>query len=779
MNVFISYSSTDEAYAVQLERALSANGINAWFAPKSISGGQDFAACIGKELSPHVSGDEDDRIDEDLEHLQDAPVFVLLLSEYSMKSKWVKKELKAAINGDMPIRILHVDHSVLEKSFEFMLSDLQITEAYHMPSTVLEQLIKDLKEIIGVSSDPVTKRTQRFSYEQVGIFPIASGDPYFSEGETLMITLGSGRYFLAPPADLLADPENKDYFSRHHFAEKDEVFDSSLEATCQAVPVAGLMEMIEESRRKIFLQFLNQENGCYFNNQKYGISRISGFERTENMAEQPILRVEMFITDYFTHRVMKDVCKQLAKANRNFFRTLDFQKIGAMRIFLTSLGVNLLLTDSGNNVILTSRSTNSAETYNRHSYSLSVIEGVSLSDYDTFKRSVNVRYAVMRGLQEELGVEETMVRTDTLHFYDLFVNPANLEIGLSCSIELKQDLSLEKDVVPLHGKDEQLEVAGKSLLNINELSSFVYNNFAGLMPQSIYTICIYLESIGIFMLDRMHRNLLQDCISVIPKDGKADLCGDTYVWGDHYIAVIDGATPKGEMLWDGQRGDVYVSHLVADAIVAMDPEYTAQQAVEYINKAVHEAYGAHDVDFDNLLPAERLQCSLLIYSVHRHEVWSFGDCMLRINQREFRFQKEGDDLFAALRAFCIQIQRDRLGPDANEQELSEYGREQILPFLKEYISLANRNVPFGYDVIDGGKIHAEHVKIYGVQKDDCVVMASDGYPKLFDTLEDTEEYLRQALQEDPYCVGILRGTKGIAPGNISYDDRTYVSFRVV
>ena len=86
MSVFISYSSADEGFAVQLERALTANGIGAWFAPKSIGDGQDFAECIGRELSPHVSEDEDDRIDEDLGHLRKSSVFILLLSANSMRS---------------------------------------------------------------------------------------------------------------------------------------------------------------------------------------------------------------------------------------------------------------------------------------------------------------------------------------------------------------------------------------------------------------------------------------------------------------------------------------------------------------------------------------------------------------------------------------------------------------------------------------------------------------------------------------------------------------------
>ena len=57
-------------------------------------------------------------------------------------------------------------------------------------------------------------------------------------------------------------------------------------------------------------------------------------------------------------------------------------------------------------------------------------------------------------------------------------------------------------------------------------------------------------------------------------------------------------------------------------------------------------------------------------------------------------------------------------------------------------------------------------------------MASDGYPVLFDSLSETENYLMQAVEDDSNCVYSLRGTKGIQPGNQSYDDRTYVGFTV-
>ncbi|MBR3358618.1 MAG: toll/interleukin-1 receptor domain-containing protein [Solobacterium sp.] len=780
MAIFISYSTADEKYAEQLNQILTANHYETWFAPKNIGSSESFSVKIGKELTAHKSEDEMTRILEDADHLKISNFFILLLSGNSMKSKWVAKEVTMAASNDIPMLVLKIDHSVITPAFEFLLSDCQYVEAYRLNTAVIQTILEKLEEEMPMDRETVQEQLKkhRYTYEEIGIESIASGDPYFTEGETLKITLGKDVFYLAPPAECLEEEEVQEYLKDHTFQMTDTVFDTTLQEICSRIEVDHLYEMIEESRRKIFLQFLHQENGCYFNNHKYGISKISRFERTETMAELPVLRIEMFETDYFTHRVMKDVCKTLAKTNRRFIRSLDFNRINDTKILFTSLGVNLILSDSERNILLTSRSTNAAETYKRHSYSLSVVEGVSISDYDTFNRTVNVRYTALRGLQEELGVDESYLKLDSLKFYDLFVNPMNLEMGLSCSVEVKKEYHLEQDIIPLHGKDEQLEVSSKTIIDSRNLEQFIYNNEAALMPQSLYTLCVYMEAQGVFMLNRMRRSLIRDMTSVIAKDGSHGPCGDTYVWSDHYIAVIDGATPKGEMLWDGQKGDVYVSHLAADAIVNMNPDFSAEEAISYINQVIRSEYTKRGIDFKALMPAERLQCSLLLYSVNKHEIWSFGDCMLRINQRDFVNLKEGDQLLASLRAFCIQIERDRRGKDVTEQELSDFGRQMILPYLKEYISLANRKVPFGYDVLDGGDIIPSHVKIYSVQKDDTVVMASDGYPRLFDTFEETEEYLKKALELDPTCIDLLRGTKGIDKGNESYDDRTYVSFVV-
>ena len=130
-----------------------------------------------------------------------------------------------------------------------------------------------------------------------------------------------------------------------------------------------------------------------------------------------------------------------------------------------------------------------------------------------------------------------------------------------------------------------------------------------------------------------------------------------------------------------------------------------------------------------------------------------------------------------LRTFCVELQEAKGTPEVL-LEYEDYGRDQILLYLKEQAFFANTKYYFGYDVLNGGDINLKHIKIYAVQKGDHVVLASDGYPKLFDTLEESEDYLKKALKQDEECLHILRGTKGVKDGNESFDDRAFLSFVV-
>jgi TIR domain/Pentapeptide repeats (8 copies) len=138
-SVFISYSSDDESISKRLHADLQANGVRCWFAPHDLKPGDYFR----------------EKIDEAI-HMQDK--LLLILSEKSVKSKWVKYEANRALDREVnqermilfPVRldetILHTndrwavdirsrrhisdftnwkDHTTYQRSFYQLLRQLQ------------------------------------------------------------------------------------------------------------------------------------------------------------------------------------------------------------------------------------------------------------------------------------------------------------------------------------------------------------------------------------------------------------------------------------------------------------------------------------------------------------------------------------------------------------------------------------------------------------------------------------------------------------------------------
>ncbi len=774
--VFISYNSGDYEYAVKFYDILKLNKIDVWFAPAKIQGGENFAEEIGRQFN------DDDNYEERAKKLADASVFLLILSKGSMQSDWVKKELKMAIKKKKPIFVAKVDHSELTDEFEYMLIDIQIMDCYHMNQNAVEKVIETLKKNVGVKTIQHEFR-KLFNESELGIHRITCGDPYYEEPFTLSVSFSGNQFFLAPPNEIITGPDltKKKWCAENNFADKDDVFGSTLEAYVKTIPIPDLLDRIEDSRTRVFRQFLNRENGCYFNNYKFGVEDINPFSRSNDAKERSKLEIRVFKTDYFTHRVMKDVCKKLVSEQNSVINEIDYSGIGQNRIFFTSLGINLLLFEDSlqeeRGILITSRSTNSAETYHKKRWSLSVIEGVSISDCDEYQRIVSLALSAERGLLEELNVTKEYYKTNSMKFYEIFVNRSNLEMGIVCSVELKKDYRIENDIIPLHGKDQELEIADKRMIGISKLESFIRDNYDAILPQALYTLCVFLENNGIQMIDRFQPSVIKKQSCLFSKRGHKETCGDCLVDDENFIAIIDGATPKGNLLWDGMKGDVFAASLLAETIRSLPPDIEAKDAIEELNRTIEKQYDRFNIDIKTLKPEEQLQASVVIFSYAKKEVWSFGDCQLRINQKDYRNIKKGDKLLSDLRAFAIEaaeLQNNELIFDDEE----DYGRTQILPFLKQLALFANSDKSFGYDVINGGKIVKERVKVYPVQPGDHVVLASDGYPRLFDTLEETEKYLKECLEEDPNCVNRLRGTKSIIKGNASYDDRCFIGFTV-
>lgn len=109
--VFISYSTQDTADATEVRDGLEDAGITCWMAPRDIAPGLDYGTQI-------------------IDAIEACTVLVLVLSESSNYSIYVRKEVERAIAKGkviIPVRIQEVNVS---RSLEFFISDAQWIDAW-------------------------------------------------------------------------------------------------------------------------------------------------------------------------------------------------------------------------------------------------------------------------------------------------------------------------------------------------------------------------------------------------------------------------------------------------------------------------------------------------------------------------------------------------------------------------------------------------------------------------------------------------------------------------
>lgn len=270
--------------------------------------------------------------------------------------------------------------------------------------------------------------------------------------------------------------------------------------------------------------------------------------------------------------------------------------------------------------------------------------------------------------------------------------------------------------------------------------------------------------------------------SIIPKHRGSNLCEDGLFVNENFIAVIDGVTSKGTLTWPETPGDsagsmtsgCYAKEVLLHALSTMSSDIDGAGAMDYLNEALARACRTRRSILEEK-PEERLQAVLILYSICRREVWAFGDCQCLIGGIHHQQVKTIDHLLSQVRSLYIQTE---LLSGRTEASLSDRdtGREYLLPLLRRQLLFANEDSAYGYDVLNGFPIHSNHVIIHSVPPHAQLVLASDGYPVLKETLAESEAALWDLIQKDPLCFRENKGTKGLVRGNDSFDDRTYIRF---
>ena len=266
------------------------------------------------------------------------------------------------------------------------------------------------------------------------------------------------------------------------------------------------------------------------------------------------------------------------------------------------------------------------------------------------------------------------------------------------------------------------------------------------------------------------------------------LCEDTFVTSNRF-AVIDGATDKSGLKYALNNETVsagkFASETVAKALASIPPGVPIELIVKEISEELDKAILAQ---YPNIAKENRPTASVVVFEPSLNKVWMVGDCLLGFIYKDKGVIEMSNgvalDMFLGAIRKAVIVDRAKQGnpwrPDLGE---SDPGREAILPILKMQGLLANSNEPFGYGVINGLEVQGNKILTYHVG-DSCseIVLASDGYPHLIVnngiSFEESERELKSFLQQDPLCIDLLRGNKGLVKGNLSHDDRTWLQLKV-
>lgn len=245
-----------------------------------------------------------------------------------------------------------------------------------------------------------------------------------------------------------------------------------------------------------------------------------------------------------------------------------------------------------------------------------------------------------------------------------------------------------------------------------------------------------------------------------------------------FIAVIDGSTSKSRVrCWHdtflGRHSPGELAMLtIAATIKSVPANVSCLQFCQAASLALRRRYIKSLLPHLAQHPEDRLTASCIVFSRLRRELWLVGDCQALIDDQFIDNPKPYEQELAQERAAIIKG-----SPKPWEHFLrDDTARQAIIPHMLQCMQQQN----VGYAVIDGFPVAERYVKVIALDfQPHQLVLASDGYPFLCPTLEESEARLAAQHREDPLNIGpAFMATKAFAEGNNSFDDRAYIRFNI-
>lgn len=251
---------------------------------------------------------------------------------------------------------------------------------------------------------------------------------------------------------------------------------------------------------------------------------------------------------------------------------------------------------------------------------------------------------------------------------------------------------------------------------------------------------------------------------------------DGIVVNADFIAVIDGSTSKSQYRHSlFNSNGRYAMKLVSNYIRRMPKNTTCEAFLRGVTAYVRKHYKKSMLQRLAEHPEDRLTSSVVVFSRLCREIWMIGDCQCLIGGEYYDNPKPYEAELAAMRAQEVERLLNE-GHTVDELCRNDIARHVIIPRMIE--TMRQQNIT--YSVVDGFPISRHHVRTITLDFQPYeIILASDGYPFLHPTLEESEAALQRQRQHDPLNYSPdFQATKAFHPDFNSFDDRTYIRFRV-
>jgi TolB-like protein/Flp pilus assembly protein TadD len=141
-DAFLSYASADAEVAKQVCARLEASGLRVWMAPRDVPAGAHYADALVRAISSSRS-------------------LLLILSENSVDSAHVSKEVERASSKRKPIVAIRLDAAPLTPAFEYFLSESQWVDARDGLDAAMPRLTDDLRQLVSGARTGTAARAER------------------------------------------------------------------------------------------------------------------------------------------------------------------------------------------------------------------------------------------------------------------------------------------------------------------------------------------------------------------------------------------------------------------------------------------------------------------------------------------------------------------------------------------------------------------------------------------------------------------------------------------